>query len=78
MPQENIFYIRQVPVYIRDLPSGDAVVWHPYNASVREIVEPICRSRGYWRSQFNNWVIFSCHKAHVIDAIRKAERGGDE
>jgi len=51
------FYVPGVPVFARRLPSGSLAVWHPYNSAAREIVEPICRNRGYWRATHNNWII---------------------
>lgn len=45
-------------VETRELPSGDVVVWHPVSTNLREIVEPICRGRGYWKAEFNNWIVF--------------------
>lgn len=40
-------------------------VWHPYNDAVRAKVEPICRNRGHWKAEYNNWVIFRKFKAGV-------------
>lgn len=57
MPLPQIVLIAALPVYIRPLPSGDAVVWHPYNDQLRSIIEPVCRHRGYWQPKYNNWVI---------------------
>lgn len=51
------FQVLGVPVFARSLPSGALAVWHPYNDTVREIVEPICRDRGYWRASHNNWIV---------------------
>lgn len=52
------FQILGIPVFWRNLPSGDLAVWHPYNPAVQSIVEPICRHRGYWRASHNNWIVF--------------------
>lgn len=64
--------IHRVPVFIRRLPSGDIVVWHPYNEVVRQIVEPICRQSGYWRNSHNNWVITSDESEAVIAKLESA------
>lgn len=45
-------------VETRELPSGDITVRHPMNDQLREIVEPICRGRGHWKAEYNNWIIF--------------------
>lgn len=45
-------------VETRELPSGDMAVWHPMSAGLRDIVEPICRGRGHWKAEFNNWIVF--------------------
>jgi hypothetical protein len=39
------------------LPSGDMKVWHPRNEKLRAIVEGACRGRGYWNSEYNNWIV---------------------
>lgn len=51
------YFIGGVPIFTRTLPSGDMTVWHPFNLGVQQIVEPICRGRGYWQPGCNNWVI---------------------
>jgi len=45
-------------VETRELPSGDMAVWHPMSSDLRDIVEPICRGRGHWKAEFNNWIVF--------------------
>jgi len=45
-------------VETRDLPSGDMAVWHPMSIALRDIVEPICKGRGHWKAEFNNWIVF--------------------
>lgn len=70
MPYDFIFYVIQVPVYIRQLPSGDMTVWHPYNEVTRSIVEPICRENGRWHPKYNNWIIFKCNKELVLNQLR--------
>jgi hypothetical protein len=41
-----------------ELPSGDITVRHPMNDRLRDIVEPICRGRGRWKAEYNNWIVF--------------------
>lgn len=65
----QVYLIQGVPVYTRILPSGDMVVWHPYNEGIRAIVEPICRGGGYWQAQFNNWVIKQPNASRTRSAL---------
>lgn len=68
------YFIGGVPIFTRTLPSGDMTVWHPFNLGVQQIVEPICRGRGYWQPGYNNWVI----KAACVEQVRAdlAKMGG--
>jgi len=59
------FLVQGVPVFTRRLPSGDLAVWHPFNAEVQAIVEPLCRGRGYWQAEFNNSIV----KAHCVASV---------
>ena len=68
-----IYFLRGVPVHVRALPSGDLVVWHPFNAAVREFVEPICRGRGYWQPGYKNWIVFARHAEDVCRELALAE-----
>lgn len=68
-----IFLLRGVPVHVRRLPSGDLVVWHPFNAAVREFVEPICRGRGYWQARYKNWVVRAHYAEEVCRELALAE-----
>lgn len=58
MFSKTVLVIRGIVIHIRPLPSGDLAVWHPCNEDVREVVEPICRNRGHWKAEYNNWIIF--------------------
>lgn len=60
------YLVRGVPVFIRHLQSGDMAVWHPFNLETQAVVEPICRGRGYWKAEYNNWII----KASWVDRVR--------
>lgn len=66
---QNI-YIDQILVQIRFLPSGDIAVWHPYHQELAELIDNLCRGRGRWDRQYNNWIVFSHFKNSVIDAIK--------
>lgn len=72
---EVIVSIRGIPVYVGTLPSGDLKIWHPHNDAVRVIVEPICRGRGYWRADYNNWIVFSRFTSAVLDEL--CQQGAD-
>lgn len=72
---DAILTIGGVPVYVRDLPSGDMKVWHPYNEQVRQIVEPICRGRGLWNPHYKNWVVFAQFKDLALNELRSTARG---
>lgn len=67
------FLVLGVPVFTRCLPSGDMAVWHPYNSAVREVVEPICRDKGYWQSRYNNWIVQAGHTETVLAGLALAE-----
>jgi hypothetical protein len=67
------FHVLGVPVFTRILPSGDIAVWHPYNSAIREVVEPICRERGYWQSRYNNWIVQACYAEAVQAALASLE-----
>jgi hypothetical protein len=69
---EYKFSVFGTPVYWRSLPSGDVAIWHPYNPYVRSIIEPLCRGRGYWRSEHNNWIVFFRFRDEVLAEIAAA------
>ena len=58
MFSKSVLVIRGIAVQILPLPSGDLAVRHPFNEDVRAVVEPICRNRGHWKAEYNNWIIF--------------------
>lgn len=47
------------------LPSGDMKVWHHFNERLRSIVEGVCRGRGYWNPEYNNWIV----KARFVESV---------
>jgi len=61
-------------VETRVLPSGDMAVWHPLSSDLREIVEPICRGRGHWKPEFNNWIVFRQFADAVLDDLEAQGR----
>lgn len=67
-----ILTIGGIPVFVKELPSGDMKVWHPYNEFVRKIVEPICRGRGLWHPHYNNWIVFSQFKCIALAELHSA------
>ncbi|MEI7612746.1 MAG: hypothetical protein WCK63_07540 [Betaproteobacteria bacterium] len=58
MLEQKTLRIHGMSVHIRSLPSGDMVVWHPFNEEVRAVIEPVCRNRGRWNGEYNNWIVF--------------------
>ncbi|NOS97993.1 MAG: hypothetical protein HOP25_05925 [Methylotenera sp.] len=75
MSYDAIYHINNVPVYVRNLPSGDIAVWHPINEQVGKVVESICRNHGRWHSRYNNWIVFSKYKYLVLNDL-SAVAGG--
>lgn len=71
MVTSKYYYINDVPVQIRYLPSGDIAVWHPVNIGISNIIESICRNRGRWDRQYNNWIVFKQYKFQVILDIER-------
>lgn len=71
--QFYIYHIMNIPIHVRKLPSGDIAIWHPYNEQARLIVETICRNRGRWNGQYNNWIVFSIYKQQVLIALENAK-----
>lgn len=63
------FSVMGVTVHVRELPINNIAVFHPICEPVRELVEPICRGRGFWSSQYNNWVVFDRFKGIVLSEL---------
>lgn len=61
-------------VETRVLPSGDIAVWHSVNSDLRDIVEPICRGRGHWKPEFNNWIVFRQFANAVLEDLEAQGR----
>ncbi|MGV3581662.1 MAG: hypothetical protein ACO1N8_05085 [Methylophilus sp.] len=68
--QVTTYYINNIPVYIRSLPSGDIAVWHPFNLELGKIIYGICVGNGYWNAEYNNWIIFSVFCDQVVATIQ--------
>ena len=68
------FYVLGVPVYVRELPFNNISVFHPTNQAVREIIEPICRGRGYWSADYKNWVIFEQFRTIILNELERLRR----
>ena len=66
----DTYYIQHISVQIRHLPSGDIAIWHPFNLFLADIIDSICRNRGRWDRQYNNWIVFSQFKFGVISEIK--------
>ena len=66
------FRIRGAPVVARRLPFRNVSVWHTFNAEVREVVEKICRGRGWWHGKHRNWVVFDHFWPDVFAELQEA------
>ncbi|MFS8974552.1 hypothetical protein PO002_08625 [Cupriavidus necator] len=70
------FSVLGVTVRARELPRNNIAIYHPICEPVRELVEPICRGRGFWSAEYNNWVVFEQFKRLVLEELgRLAKRG---
>lgn len=69
MLETLVFYIAGVRVELRLLPSGDLAVYHRPAEHVRALVEPICRNRGHWNGEYNNWIVFRQFRAAVVSEL---------
>jgi len=69
---QQVYLVKGVPVYVRHLPSGDMVVWHPFNEAVRVVVEPICQGNGYWQPEYKNWIIWKSRAYRILNELAKA------
>jgi hypothetical protein len=63
------FAIGTTWIWVKELPFGNIRVFHRYDEHVRRIVEPICRSRGYWNGQYKNWIVFDRFKAELLESL---------
>lgn len=63
------YYINNIPVHIRTLPPSDIAIWHPYNTIIYKTIDHICRGKGHWNSQYNNWIVFQPFADDVISLI---------
>ena len=66
-------YVFGVPIWMAELPrTGDLKIWHPYNENVRSVIEPICRGKGVWNGEYNNWIVRRAWKQQVIELLKAA------
>lgn len=65
----QIIKLYGVPVYLRELRSGDLQVWHPFNRRARAIVERACRGKGVWNPAYNNWTVFCQFRLGVLQEL---------
>ena len=70
----NVYIIAGVAVQTRSLQSGDMAVWHRLSDTVRNVVEPICRGKGYWDDKYHNWVIKAGNVQSVLVDLEMAQR----
>lgn len=70
-PKEWCFAMGTTWIWVKELPFGNIRVFHRYDEGVRQIVEPICRSRGYWNAQYKNWIVFDRFKTEILELLAK-------
>jgi hypothetical protein len=69
MLETHVLHIAGERVTLRWLASGDLAVYHRPAEHVRALVEPICRNRGHWNSEYNNWIVFRQFRAAVVSEL---------
>lgn len=69
MLETLVLHIAGERVELRSLASGDLAVYHRPAEQVRALVEPICRNRGHWNSEYNNWIVFRQFRAAVVSEL---------
>ncbi|CAG2145537.1 Transposase [Cupriavidus plantarum] len=69
------FSIHGVLVFVRELPRNNITVYHPVCEPGRQLFEPICRGRGYWRREHRNWLVFENFKAEVLEELTRLAEG---
>ena len=69
MLQTLVLHIAGERVTLRWLTSGDLAVYHRPAEHVRALVEPVCRNRGHWNSEYNNWIVFRHFRAAVVSEL---------
>jgi hypothetical protein len=72
--KEWCFAIGQTWIWVKEFQSGDVRVFHRYDQRVREIVEPMCRRRGYWNAQYKNWIVFMQFKEELLELLGRQGR----
>ena len=69
------FSILGVSVHVRELPRNNIAVFHQICEPIRQLVEPICRGRGYWNPEFKNWIVFETFKDTVLTELGQIATG---
>ena len=69
MLETLVIYIAGERVELRSLPSGDLAVYPRPAEHVRALVEPVCRNRGHWNSEYNNWIVFRQFRTAVVSEL---------
>ena len=69
MLETHVLHIAGERVELRSLRSGDLAVYLRPAEHVRALVEPICRNRGHWNSEYNNWIVFRQFRAAVVSEL---------
>jgi len=69
--REWCFAIGQTWIWVKEFQSGDLRVFHRYDQGVRQVIEPMCRTRGYWNAQYKNWIVFKQFKAELLEQLGK-------
>ena len=72
--KEWCFAIGKTWIWVKEFQSGDLRVFHRYDHRVREIVEPMCRRRGYWNAQYKNWIVFKQFKVELLELLGRQGR----
>ena len=67
----STYYINNIPLYVRRLPSGCISIWHPYNLELADIIYDICLGKGYWNKKYKNWLVFPGFVNGVINKIKE-------
>ncbi|TCJ11605.1 hypothetical protein EZJ19_15130 [Parasulfuritortus cantonensis] len=70
---EWTYFIGDKTVWVRELPYRNIKVFHRPSLQTRQIVEPLCRGRGYWDKKFNCWIVFDQFKHSLLHDLEEAQ-----
>lgn len=65
------FAVGNTLIYVKRLPFGNFKVFHRYDEAARSIVEPICRSRGFWNKKYRNWIVYDRFRRELIELLSR-------